>query len=154
MRKIKKHKHIKIPVTQETLKAQMHKIDEAYKAVAPDPNRRQSTRRAPINILQTAEALVYGVRNKTYRHPTENFENIANLWNAYFEAIKVRPEVLTHGISVAGSDPVWFKINRIDVAYMNILQKIARGATNQEHEDTIVDIAGYAGCIERIVKNK
>lgn len=101
------------------------------------------------NILREAERLIFGARNKTYRHPTENFNNIANLWNAYFEAIKVRPFV-----SINTPDGIEFRINNIDVAYLNILQKVARGATNQEHLDTIVDIAGYAGCIERILKNK
>lgn len=119
-------------------------------------NRRDNkNRRAPENILQIAEGLIYGPRNKVYKHPTENFNNIANLWNAYFEAIKVRPDV----VAPLNTDP-WknehygFKINKIDVAYMNILQKIARGATAQDHEDTVVDIAGYAGCIERVLKNK
>jgi len=99
-------------------------------------------------ILDTAKGLVYGPRNKVYRHPADNFNNIANLFNAYFEAIKVRPTVFTN---LAG-DPE-FRINNIDVAYLNILQKIARGATAQDHEDTIVDIAGYAACIERILKS-
>ena len=116
--------------------------EEAYEG----EERRTSERRRPRNILQTAEKLIYGERNKVYKHPTDNFSNIANLWNAYFEAIIDRPEVY---------DDInqRFKINKIDVAYMNILQKVARGATNQEHVDTIVDVAGYAGCIERIIKD-
>jgi len=81
------------------------------------PNRRKLQRRVPSTILQEAESLIYGERNKHYRHPTENFNNI-------------------------------------DIAYLNILQKIARGATNQEHIDSVIDIAGYAGCIERVLKNK
>jgi len=110
------------------------------------PNRRKLQRRIPSTILQEAESLIYGERNKHYRHPTENFNNIANLWNAYFKAILVRP-------GVSGSAAV-FQINNIDIAYLNILQKIARGATNQEHIDSVIDIAGYAGCIERVLKNK
>lgn len=108
------------------------------------------------NILREAERLIFGARNKTYRHATENFNNIANLWNAYFEAIKVRPMVVTAAVRYPNMEheEISFKINNIDVAYLNILQKVARGATNQEHLDTIVDIAGYAGCIERILKNK
>ena len=117
-------------------------------------DRRHSSRRAPSTILETAQSLIYGARNKTYKHPTENFDNIANLWNAYFQAISSRPDVFTEHTDGNGNYQYMFHVNKIDVAYMNILQKIARGATNQEHEDTIVDIAGYAGCIERIVKNK
>ena len=105
----------------------------------------------PDNILQVAEGLIYGPRNKVYRHPTENFNNIANLFNAYFNAIKVRPGVLTETLSDEG---IKFQINNVDVAYLNILQKVARGATAQDHLDTITDIAGYAGCIERILKSR
>lgn len=111
----------------------------------------------PDNILTKAQGLIYGARNKVYRHPIENFNNIANLWNAYFEAIKIRPMVLQYRLGEKPGDPpedTKFQINNIDVAYMNILQKIARGATAQDHEDTIIDIAGYAGCIERILKQK
>lgn len=123
---------------------------EALKAEAAlTTDRRKGTpRRKETTILQTAERLIYGDRNKVYRHPSENFENIANLWNAYFNAIRVRPDV------ASGLEMRCFVVNKIDVAYLNILQKIARGATNQEHTDTIVDIAGYAGCIERIISNK
>jgi len=99
-------------------------------------------------ILEKAKALVYGPRNKVYRHPSDNFDNIANLFNAYFNAIKVRPNVLTNIVA----DPE-FRINNIDVAYLNILQKVARAATAQDHEDTLIDIAGYAACVERILKN-
>lgn len=154
----KKYKHLKLKVNKKF----MEQVDKNYERAAlfgqkqttvSTADRRQTSRRAPSNILQTAESLIYGVRNKTYRHPSENFENIANLWNAYFEAIKVRPDVLTINKFSDSIQDRHFKINRIDVAYLNILQKIARGATNQEHEDTVVDIAGYAGCIERILKN-
>lgn len=101
-------------------------------------------------VLEKAQQLIYGERNKTYRHPSENFENIANLWNAYFQSIQPREDVFD---GMQKQEPE-FKINKHDVAYMMILMKVARGATNQEHEDTIIDIAGYAGCLERIIKNK
>lgn len=107
------------------------------------------------NILETANRLIYGDRNKTYSHPTENFTNIANLHNAYLEAISRRPGVLQN--IHTGKDKLEttvLRINELDVAYMMILTKVARGATNQAHLDTIVDIAGYAGCAERIIKNK
>lgn len=124
-------------------------IDNVNACMELKPDRRQlARRRKETNILQTAERLIYGERNKVYRHPTENFANIANLWNAYFVAIKVRPDVST------GLEMGLMQVNKIDVAYMNILQKIARGATAQDHMDTVVDIAGYAGCIERIIENK
>jgi len=124
----------------------LQSIQQQAKTEEIRPNRRKQQRRIPSTILQQAESLIYGERNKHYRHPIENFNNIANLWNAYFKAILIRP-------SISGIAAV-FQINNIDIAYLNILQKIARGATNQEHMDSVIDIAGYAGCIERILKNK
>lgn len=100
------------------------------------------------NILRIAEGLIYSERNKIYGHPTENFNDIASLWNVYFNAIKRRPDI------ASGMEMKCFQINNIDVAYMNILTKVARGATNQQYDDGPIDIAGYAGCIERITKNK
>lgn len=133
-------------------KKKQTKVSKVNMETALKPDRRVLPRRREKDktgtILNIAEGLIYGDRNKVYRHPTENFTNIANFWNVYFAAIKVRPDVAT------GLEMGLMQVNKIDVAYMNILQKIARGATNQEHKDTIVDIAGYAGCIERIIENK
>ena len=132
-------------------------------ATAQTIEKRKRQRRHASNILQQAESLIYGPRNAVYKHPSENFENIANLWNAYFIAIGRRkgtfgekhiplsPTILKDNFVQKEQT---FQINMIDVAMCNILQKIARCATAQDHEDTVVDIAGYAGCVERIVKNK
>jgi len=123
---------------------QAEKADVVGKERRTNPSRRQ-----PQTILEHAQQLIYGERNKVYKHPNENFANIANLWNAYFTAILGRPDV-SSTLSVEGK----FRVNQIDVAYMNILQKVARGATAQTHLDTVVDVAGYAGCIERIILGK
>lgn len=98
-------------------------------------------------ILDEAKKLVYSARSKAYGHPRENFANIAELWNAYL-AIKLRhyPDALRpDALSV---------LNSVDIAILNILQKIARLATNPHHEDSIVDIAGYAATIERLITGK
>lgn len=60
-----------------------------------------------------------------------------------------------HGRTDVGTEHVADRIpamSEIDIALMNILQKVARLATNQTHLDSIVDIAGYAATIERIVR--
>lgn len=41
-----------------------------------------------------------------------------------------------------------------DIAILNILQKTARLAINPTHIDSVVDIAGYAAVIERLITNK
>lgn len=92
----------------------------------------------PSNLLQQAERLVYGARNQSYGHPSANFQNIANAWNNY--------------LSAKGRESS--KITSVDVASMNILQKMARISTNQRHEDSWLDVAGYAATAERIIKSK
>tara|TARA_R100001015_G_C4502735_1_gene76772 strand:+ start:328 stop:645 length:318 start_codon:yes stop_codon:yes gene_type:complete len=64
-----------------------------------------------------------GERNDHYGTPLENFERIAKLWSCHLE----------HHISI------------YDVGVMLMLLKIARSKHDKLHEDTWVDIAGYAG---------
>jgi hypothetical protein len=64
-----------------------------------------------------------GERNDHYGTPLENFERIAKLWSCHLE----------HNISI------------YDVGVMLMLLKIARSKHDKLHEDTWVDIAGYAG---------
>ena len=83
-------------------------------------------------ILQKAEAIVTGERQKNYGSPEYNFETIANFWNAYM-----------------GND----LFNAIDVAMMMALLKIARIKTGTATEDSFVDLAGYAACGGEIATN-
>ena len=64
-----------------------------------------------------------GERNAHYGPPLENFERIAKFWSCHLE----------HHISV------------YDVGVMLMLLKIARSKHDSLHEDTWIDIAGYAG---------
>lgn len=97
------------------------------------------------NILHEADNITSGSRNQAYGHPADNFENIAELWNAYI-AIKLR----MHPSNVLEPSRINL-LNRIDIANLNILQKVARLATNPLHYDSKVDIAGYARTQEMIV---
>ncbi|QQV93045.1 hypothetical protein SEA_GANDALF20_56 [Mycobacterium phage Gandalf20] len=80
------------------------------------------------SILEEAQRLIHGPRNKNYGHPRENFDDIAALFSAYLE----RP------------------ITDLDVANLMILVKVARVKGTGYHRDSYTDIAGYAGCAERI----
>ncbi|AOQ29398.1 hypothetical protein SEA_BIGFOOT_49 [Mycobacterium phage Bigfoot] len=80
------------------------------------------------SILEEAQRLIHGPRNKNYGHPRENFDDIAELFSAYLE----RP------------------ISDLDVANLMILVKVARVKGTGYHRDSYTDIAGYAGCAERI----
>ena len=80
------------------------------------------------SILQEAQRLIHGERNKNYGHPRENFSDIAALFAAYLGR----------------------EISPIDVANLMVLVKIARVKGTGYHRDSFTDIAGYAGCVERI----
>lgn len=80
------------------------------------------------SILQEAQRLIHGERNKNYGHPRENFKDIAALFSGYLGQ----------------------EISDIDVANLMILVKVARVKGAGYHRDSFTDIAGYAGCVERI----
>ena len=63
------------------------------------------------SILEDAQELIHGQRNKDYGHPRENFADIAALWNGY----------LYRGGDLAGKI-----LTAADVANLMILVKVAR----------------------------
>ncbi|AOQ28174.1 hypothetical protein SEA_DUDELITTLE_56 [Mycobacterium phage DudeLittle] len=82
-----------------------------------------------MSILTKAEEIINGQRALDYGDALENHQRIANLWNTYLQK-----NVVDHN----------------DVAMMMILLKIARFMENGYHHDTVVDIAGYAGVLEKM----
>lgn len=74
------------------------------------------------NVLQEADAIIHGERQRQYGDPECNFERIAQAWGAYL------------GVELTGSD----------VCMMMGLLKIMR-ARGEYHRDSLVDLAGYAG---------
>ena len=78
-------------------------------------------------LLQRADKMVNGERDVQYGNPKDSFERIAEYWQTYLE------------------DKV--NIGAEDVAIMLILMKIARlEGSEYLHQDSWVDIAGYAAC--------
>lgn len=75
-------------------------------------------------VLAKTLGLVTGEREADYGSPEENFSRIAAMWTAYL-----------------GKD-----ISTPDVAAMMALVKVARLANTPYHEDSWVDLAGYAAC--------
>ncbi len=86
------------------------------------------------SFLQTAEALIAGPRQQEYGATLQNFSQIAMLWQGTLAA-KLQP-----GAS----------INPEDVALCMMQVKIARLAKNPDHADSILDVAGYAGCYDKL----
>lgn len=85
-----------------------------------------------MNRKETLESALDAVnrRPKSYGPPEQNFERIAALWNVYLHDKYDIP---------ASIDPV-------DVAAMMALMKIARLIETPGHDDSWVDLAGYAAC--------
>lgn len=82
--------------------------------------------------LDEAKKCVCTDRNQQYGEPEQNFAVIAQLWQAYLQAMLKSDEV---------------EILPNDVAMLMVLFKAARVATaHQAKTDSFVDMAGYAAC--------
>lgn len=84
-----------------------------------------------VNILQEADNIVNGDRQKFYGHPSDNHGCTALMWSGYLSRrynMKIELDVR-------------------DVCWLNALQKISRDA-NAPKRDNLVDVAGYAANIE------
>jgi hypothetical protein len=86
-----------------------------------------------MNILQEADHLTAEDRRAAYDHPAPNHKRIAAFWNVY----------------LAGRPDPGAPISPSDVVTMMILLKVARNQY-QYQRDNVVDIAGYARCLEMI----
>ena len=84
-----------------------------------------------ITVLQEAESLIYGDREKDYGKTSDNFKDIATGWEVIAKTT-ITPEQV--GLMMA-----WLKICRAN-------------KDNCEKRDSLVDLCGYAGCIEKIKK--
>jgi hypothetical protein len=82
-------------------------------------------------ILDTAKGLIYGDRLKDYGKTVDNFNAIAVGWTEIAKT-PLTPEQV-------GLMMIWLKVCRAN-------------NDNCEKEDSIIDIVGYAGCIEKIKK--
>lgn len=96
-----------------------------------------------VAMLHQAQDLIQGQRQSDYGDKLTNFSQIAMLWQA----------TLAHKL------PPGVRITPEDVAICMMQVKIARLAKSPDHKDSIMDIAGYAGCYsilqdERAVGNE
>jgi hypothetical protein len=85
-------------------------------------------------MLHRAEELINGSRQADYGDKLQNFSQIAMLWQGTL-AKKLQPG---------------FAITPEDVALCMMQVKIARLAKSPDHKDSILDIAGYAGCYDKL----
>lgn len=87
---------------------------------------------AKPTVLDKAKDLIYGDREKDYGKTSDNFADICTGWEIIFKN-GFTPERV--GLAMA-----WLKICRAST-------------DNCEKEDSLIDLAGYAGCVEKIKKN-
>ena len=82
--------------------------------------------------LDKAKECVCGHREQDYGTPENNFQIIANYWNAFLDA-------------KLSKDPDYV-LKREDVAVMMALFKIGRITTGTGTDDSFVDACGYLAC--------
>jgi len=92
----------------------------------------ETFRESPKTLLQEADAIINGERQKDYGPPAESFGRIARLWSDYLDQ----------------------ELTALDVANLMILLKVSRAKTGGFHRDSYVDCAGYAGAAELIMKEQ
>jgi hypothetical protein len=93
------------------------------------------------SILEEAQTIIWGDREQTYGDPAKNLRAIADLWEMYLHH---------RGLLDENADSLRIE----DVAQMMILLKVARLINTPDHRDSLVDLAGYAGLMERVQSAK
>lgn len=81
------------------------------------------------SILLKAEELINGDRAAAYGSPLEQYTKTAALWNAYLGIDSITAE---------------------DAVNMMVLLKVQRNGKDGYHEDSVTDIAGYAGVAQKL----
>lgn len=97
------------------------------------------------SILSEALALVYGARSDAYGHPSDDYQRTGVIWGAL-----LRDWALANGEALK-SGPVAVPADL--ACLLMIAVKLSR-EVNRHGRDNLVDIAGYAACVERIEKRR
>lgn len=83
-------------------------------------------------FISTVSEAILKDRNATHGEPEKSFDVIADLWTVWLTS----RGVLADGACLTPSD----------VCALQALLKLGRISLNPFHEDSWVDVAGYAGC--------
>lgn len=97
-------------------------------------------------LLDLAETLVNGDRNRQYGDPNSDFFKTAQLWETYLNGVAERQNVEVTEVLGDLASPLPILIEPHDVAVLMILLKVSRLTWTPDKEDTWADIAGYAAC--------
>ena len=85
----------------------------------------------PVTILDEAKAHIFGDRNAAYGHPADDYAKVAKIWSGVLMG-KLTKEITPR-----------------EAILCMIGMKMSREA-HKPKRDNVVDIAGYAGCLERL----
>lgn len=91
-------------------------------------------------ILETAQSIIYGDRERAYGNPRFNLDSIAEFWTTY----------LGRKFPAARNRVPEFYLTAEDVAQLMILLKTSRLIHNPTHKDSLIDQCGYAALQDRI----
>jgi hypothetical protein len=91
-----------------------------------------------VPLLHRAHELINGQRQEDYGDKRQNFSQTAMIWSGIL-AHKLLP-----GLALTPED----------VALCMMGLKISRLAKTPDHKDSILDIAGYAGCMDLLQKER
>jgi len=83
------------------------------------------------SILEEAQEIIHGERNKDYGHPRDNHRCTATIFRTWYER--------KYGVSI--------DFDEFDVCWFHVAEKMSREA-NLAKRDNLTDIAGYVGNIE------
>jgi hypothetical protein len=109
----------------------LEKIEEEKEYIQQKPASVKMDDKKPMTVLEEAQSLIYGDREQDYGKTSDNFADIAKGWEVITKT-SITPEQVALMMA-------WLKICRAN-------------KDNCEKRDSYVDLAGYAGCIEKIKK--
>ena len=88
-------------------------------------------------VLQEAQRIVYGAREKAYSHPSRDYGKTAKIWTG------ILLEKLKPGMEITPTEAVLMMVG------MKISREVFRHG-----RDNLIDAAGYIACAERIEEGK
>jgi hypothetical protein len=101
-------------------------------------------------MLSATAELVSGQRAVDYGDKLANHQRIQKLWEMWFEERSVMLEQVDGKFLVGKESTIPSHLTAYDVAMMMLLVKIARLMNSPGHQDSHIDIAGYASILEEI----
>jgi hypothetical protein len=96
------------------------------------------------SVLEEANGLIFGPRQDMYGHPVDDFSRTGRLWGATLEN-SIREWVAAS----AEDDTIPYNVPPQLVGLCMVEVKISR-EVNRPKRDNRVDMAGYAGCVDRV----